>query len=667
MAIHIDGRYFKDEHGRILNLRGVNLGGSSKVPKTPDGATHINASYWQHRNLSFVGRPFPLAEADEHFARLRAWGLTFLRFIVTWEAIEHDGPGQYDQAYLEYVRALVDKAAEYDISLFIDPHQDVWSRFTGGDGAPGWTLELAGFDLKGLRPTAATLAHQTHGDPYPTMLWPSNTNRLATMTLFTLFFAGKDFAPDFKIDGQHADDYLQGCYFAAMQQLADKLNGAPNVVGYGLMNEPSAGLVGKQNLAEIEVTLRQGLTPTPFQAMALGCGHAQTIKEWQLGLAGPQKLREIRVVPDGASAWRADKGCIWQQHGVWAVDAQGQPQLLQADYFAHVGQHRVDFVHDYLTPFVKNYAAAIRKIDPDAIIFIEGEPIGREEPWPIGREDIKNIVFAPHWYDGLTLFTKRYFPFLGFDVQNERPVFGAENVRRSFTQQIKRYTEWARDDMGDIPVMITEIGIPFDMNKRKAYRTGDFSAQIQAMDTSLKAVEHNLIGFTLWNYTADNSNGRGDQWNGEDLSIFSRDQQDHPDDIHSGGRALEAVVRPYARATAGEPLAQAFDVQTAHYTYTFRGAAHTDIDAPTEFFVPNFQYPQGYTVEISDGRYEIDAEAQRLLYWHERAGIPHTVRIIPTQPRAYQPQPMPIWLRLLLILLGVLLLRALLRRSGGRG
>ncbi len=46
------------------------------------------------------------------------------------------------QEYLEYVVAVVRKMREYGISCFVDPHQDVWSRFTGGDGAPGWTLEV---------------------------------------------------------------------------------------------------------------------------------------------------------------------------------------------------------------------------------------------------------------------------------------------------------------------------------------------------------------------------------------------------------------------------------------------------------------------------------------------------------------------------------------------
>ena len=155
--IRLDGPAFKDDAGRTLMLRGVNLGGSSKVPRRPDGATYRSEGFFDHRQVSFVGRPFPLEEADEHFARLRRWGLTFLRFLVTWEAIEHQGPGIYDLEYLDYLEAVIRKAGEHGMTLFIDPHQDVWSRFTGGDGAPGWTLEAAGFDMTKFHPSGAAI------------------------------------------------------------------------------------------------------------------------------------------------------------------------------------------------------------------------------------------------------------------------------------------------------------------------------------------------------------------------------------------------------------------------------------------------------------------------------------------------------------------------------
>ena len=90
----IDGKYIKDEDGRVLFLRGVNLSGGSKLPFDPYMPTHKSATseFYDHRNVSFIGRPFPLEEADQHFARLKRWGFLFCRFLVTWEALEHAGP-----------------------------------------------------------------------------------------------------------------------------------------------------------------------------------------------------------------------------------------------------------------------------------------------------------------------------------------------------------------------------------------------------------------------------------------------------------------------------------------------------------------------------------------------------------------------------------------------
>lgn len=121
------GRWFKDEYGRTLLMRGVNLAGSSKLPTHPyPGSTHLydEKLFWDHQGVSFVGRPLLLKEARLHFARLRAWGLTLIRLLIPWESIEHAGPGIYDEEYIDYLRQLIGMMPEYGLKCFIDPHQD---------------------------------------------------------------------------------------------------------------------------------------------------------------------------------------------------------------------------------------------------------------------------------------------------------------------------------------------------------------------------------------------------------------------------------------------------------------------------------------------------------------------------------------------------------------
>lgn len=624
--MQIDGPWFKDEHGRTLILRGVNLGGSSKVPY-PNGATYIREGFYNHRDVSFVGRPFPLEEADEHFSRLRAWGFTFLRFLITWEAVEHAGPGLYDQEYLDYLYEVVRKAGEHGIDLFVDPHQDVWSRMSGGDGAPGWTFEAVGLEVAQFAESGAAIVHAVHGDPFPRMIWPTNYTKLACATMFTLFFGGNDFAPRTTVDSEPVQEFLQRHYIDAIKQVAIRLEGLPNVIGYDTLNEPSPGYIGWPDLMTSGGMLRVGDSPTPFQAMVLGAGIPQEVEVWSTGLRGMRRTGRALVNPGGVRAWREGAGCLWREHGVWDGGGVGQPRLLRPDHFARVDGRAVDFANDYLRPFQERYARAIGTVDPSAILFLEAPPQQAPPRWDL--ESLSRVVHAAHWYDGLTVYVKRYIPWLGIDFDTTRFVLGRGRVRRSFVEQVARFKTEASELMGGVPTLVGEFGIPFDLQGGRAYRTGDFAQQVQAMDDTFQALEANLLSGTLWNYTADNDNRRGDQWNDEDLSIFSRDQQADPDDINSGGRALEAAVRPYARKVAGEPLEMGFELKRRAFHLTFR---HDPlVEAPTEIYVPNLQYPGGCRVEVSDGETEIDREAQNLVYRHTADRETHHVVVRPAR------------------------------------
>jgi hypothetical protein len=627
--IHIDGPWFKDEYGRIRMLRGVNVSGSSKIPSAPNP---IHKHFYNHRNVSFVDRPFPLEEADEHFARLRQWGFTFLRFVVTWEALEHEGPGCYDEAYLDYLYQVVRRAGEYDLDLFIDPHQDLWSRMSGGDGAPGWTFDVVGMDIRLFYPTHAALVHPF--DPQPLLShWSMNYTRFAAATMFTLFFGGDDFAPKTMIEGEPVQEYLQRHYINAFRQVAQRLKGLPNVVGFGSMNEPSRGYIGLSSLHRHEghLGLRIGPSPTPLQTMLLAAGYPQEVEIWRIGWRGLRSYGTAKLNAEGVNVWKPGYDCIWRENGVWDINSHEQPCLLRPHHFSYVrrGQelHRVDFGQDYLRPFINRFSRAIRTVEPASIMFVETMPYLDMPHW--SAHDAPNIVNATHWYDYMTLFIRLYLPFLNVDVKKRRFVFGNRRIQRMFHAQLAAIKRDSMERLGGVPTLIGEYGVPFNMPLNLNFWLRWFGLQAWAMDTSFQAIESNLLNATLWNYTPDNTNHLGDHWNTEDFSLFSRDQQTSSADINSGGRVLVTAVRPYPRSIAGEPLHMAFDWRKRRFTFAFRHNA--DVSMPTEIFVPHLHYPHGYEVDISDGTYEKDAPRQLLRYWYGRQQDIHTIHLFPSE------------------------------------
>ncbi|KAJ0408179.1 hypothetical protein ATCC90586_006489 [Pythium insidiosum] len=518
--------HFVDTHGRVALLRGVNLGGSSKLPDghVPGDPAQQSKFFDDAPHVSFVNRPFPLEEADIHFARLQRWGLTFVRFIVTWEAIEHAGPGQYDRSYLTYVRALLEKASEYGILIYIDPHQDVWSRFTGGDGAPLWTLECLGLEPRHFEATKSALCMETCGLPpteFPKMIWPTNYFKYATATMFTLFWGGQRFAPKCHVNGVQVQEFLQSHFIDAMAELAQALVGLKNIVGFGPMNEPSAGYIGVEDLSKCfhDNELRYDLAPTPFQGMCLADGIAQTVASWSNGIKQhvfhrPDKY--VRINPHGKRAWKEGHRCVWQDEGVWTVDHNGHPQLLKPHYFADG-----DFGKDFYIPFALRYTEKIRSILPNVMLFVELPPLefaAGEFP-EITDKLIPRAINATHWYDGVTLFLRAWRPWFSVDPRTKFPAFGRSAVRKMHERQLHEIKELGRVQMHNAPTLIGETGIPFNLNDAKAFKSGVYSAQIDALDHTISCLEANLLSYTLWCYTSDNCHRFGDLWNLEDLSI----------------------------------------------------------------------------------------------------------------------------------------------------
>lgn len=598
-----------DDGGRTLILRGCNLGGSSKVPADPPGETWRTDSLRERTNVSFVGRPFPLEEAEKHFKRFRRWGFTFLRFIITWEAIEHGGPGVYDEAYLAYVRKILKAAEKEGISVVMDPHQDVWSRWTGGDGAPAWTLQKLGIDLDRLFETGSALTQQEYEGPLPKMIWPTNYNRYAAATLFTLFFAGETYGKEILIDGQNAQTWLQERYIAAFRHAYRRFKDCRAIVGWGTMNEPHGGFIGYRNLEDLENKLIAiGPIPSAFQAMAAASGHSVTVPVYATGIGGT-RIRGYRIInPQRLSLFSEGFTCPWKQAGVWS-DGGGEPQLLRRDYFSTIDGRPVRFVDDFLKPFIQKFIQRMGEANERALFFIEGLPNGDHPTWR--KEEGESVVNAFHWYDGATLFSKTFKSWLSVRSDNHKIVLGKKGIQKSFSEQLSDDLDWTRKKMGGIPAFLGEFGLPFDLNGRRALLSGDYGVHETALSMYYDAIDAHLLHSTIWNFTVQNDHVHGDGWNDEDLSIWSEGRP----------RALDGWMRPYPMATAGIPKSFTWNRKTRRFEYRFE--PDYSIPDPTVLFAPSDCFGGEPRISVTNthgesvGKLTFEWDEERLLLYFQ--------------------------------------------------
>lgn len=125
LRLTIEDGQFRDNHGREVLLRGINVAGDAKLPSTPDVPSHISEGFFDGDNVKFHSRPFRKEDAHIHWARLKRYGYNTIRYIFTWEAIEAEGPGKYDEVWIQHTIDVLREARAYGFYIFMDPHQDV--------------------------------------------------------------------------------------------------------------------------------------------------------------------------------------------------------------------------------------------------------------------------------------------------------------------------------------------------------------------------------------------------------------------------------------------------------------------------------------------------------------------------------------------------------------
>jgi Glycoside hydrolase family 5 C-terminal domain/Cellulase (glycosyl hydrolase family 5) len=614
--LSLDGRWFRDAHGRHVWLRGVNLGGDCKVPFAPDGHSYRPTDFSDHRDVSFVGRPAPLDEIDGHLARLAHWGFNCLRLLTTWEAIEHAGPGDYDAEYLDYYAEVCRRAGEHGLYVFVDFHQDVWSRMSGGDGAPGWTFEVAGLDFTRFHAAGSAHVMAYNYDAsiggrqasYPQMSWGSNYRHPANGIMWTLFFAGADFAPGLSVAALNIQHYLQDHYLGAMRAVAERVAHLDNVIGFDTLNEPGTGWIGS-SLDARGLTL-SGPAFSPLDGLAVASGFSRTLDVAELG----KGVVGSKVVnPGGVSIWRDNAIDPFRAAGAWDIGDDGEPVALRPDYFQQVGDRTVDVERDYMLPFFNRVAATIRELRPDWLTFAELDPFAAMRGghgFPQGMPE--NTVNASHWYDFGALVTKRFDEHDHKDILTGEALVGRDRIEQSYETGLSRLRAAGDALNGGAPTLVGECGIAYDMNDAAAYAAwaaGDRSdepwqPQITALELMYNVLDRQQLHSTQWNYTVSNRNDAmiGDGWNQEDLSIWSADQATDSTDPNSGGRAIKGFCRPRAVAVQGSVGEQRFDMASGIFSFSFE--ADPAIGAPTEVYLPDIQYPHGYQITLDGATWE---------------------------------------------------------------
>ncbi len=282
--VFIEGQKFKDPYGRDLILHVINV-----VNKNPASG--------------YVGHITP-----DDMATFKSWGFNVIRLGIIWDGLEPE-PGKYNEAYLQKIDEMIGWAADNNLYVFLDMHQDLYARMFS-DGAPDWATITDG------------LPHETGAiwsDAY--LISP------AVQTAFDHFWNNSP-APD----GIGIQDH----YINLWQHITERYADNKTVIGYDIMNEPFMGSGARQ-----------------VMPLLLG-GFAKILVE-KTGQAPPSEEALMYM-------WSAERVQVFEL----LSEKEVYRKLIDSIY-----ELNASFERGTLTAFFQKARDAIRKVDQNHIIFTE--------------------------------------------------------------------------------------------------------------------------------------------------------------------------------------------------------------------------------------------------------------------------------------------------------
>jgi len=164
-------------------------------------------------------------------AQMRALGFNLIRLAISWSLLE-PSPLHYSQSYLDRIGQVVAWAAEQDIEVIIDMHQDEYGPRVGSDGAPDWAC------LNVSLPAWLEL------------IWPKVSKEIPFSKQVLLSFDALYTNQKVASTGKG----LQEHFILAWYQVVNRFDSVQNVIGYEIINEPPPGiLTTADSLDEIPV------------------------------------------------------------------------------------------------------------------------------------------------------------------------------------------------------------------------------------------------------------------------------------------------------------------------------------------------------------------------------------------------------------------------------